>query len=234
MNREITSLACVLVLLLPLFVGHQPPPPPAVNPANPEPLWWEIRLELRAEGEYRTQEGETGYSGEYRLDILWTGTIERDADDYRLFHAHSKVLHWEAKERAISPQSTKTLTTREFAICPEFKMLYILKKEARLHLAFFVAGFPAPRNDSTDKYFIALPASEENDQNSSESDYGSFITRGSNRICLEERDIFKPDLEKKFNWSWKHEQWLQRQKRTVLFANQHWAEVKISIESHYK
>lgn len=234
MNLRKKSFACALVLFLPLFLGHAPPPAPADVPGTKEPLWWEIRLALTADGEYRTQEGETGYSGEYQLDLLWTGMMERDADDYRLFHAHSKILQWEAKETATSPQSTKILTTREFEVCPELKMLYILKKEGGLHFAFFVAGFPAPRNASTDKHFIALPTSEENNPHSSESGYNSCLTQGSNRICLEENDILRPVLEKKFNWSWKRQQWLQRQKRTVLFANQHLVKVKITIESHYK
>ncbi len=231
MERTKRTITRFLVLWLPLLLTAWTH---SAFEVKKEPLWWEIRLVLTAEGEYRTQEGETRYSGEYQLGILWTGTMERDADDFRLFHAHSKILSWDAKETADPPQSGKILTTREFEVCPEFRMQYILKKEGLLHFAFLVSGFLAPRSASTNKLFIDLPASAENHQPASEIDYGSHITHGSNRISLDEHAILGADFEKNFTWRWAHQQWFLKHEKTVFLSNRHNAEVNISIESHYK
>jgi len=205
----------------------------AGRPAE-EPLWWDLKVELKTEGEYRTQEEETVYSGDFQLTVLWTGTMERDSEDYRLFHGRSEITRWNAREIASSPASAETLTSRDFRDVPDFNMEYILKKEGQLHFAFFVNGFYAPRNESAEKDFIPLPSTEETQQNFSEANYRPYVVTGSNRVCLEERDIYDRACHKEFAWTWKRQQWLFKEKRTTLFTARHQARVHISVTPHYK
>jgi hypothetical protein len=199
-----------------------------------EPLWWDLEVELKTEGEYRTQEEETVYSGDFELTVLWTGTMERDSEDYRLFHGRSEITRWNARETASSPASARTLTSADFGDVPAFNMEYILKKEGRLHFAFFVNGFYVPRNESAEKDFIPLPSTEENQQSFSEVNYRPYVVTGSNRVCLEERDIHDRACHKEFAWTWKHQQWMFKEKRTTLFTVRHQARVHISVTPHFE
>ncbi len=58
MERTKRTITRFLVLWLPLLLTAWTH---SAFEVKKEPLWWEIRLVLTAEGEYRTQEGETRY-----------------------------------------------------------------------------------------------------------------------------------------------------------------------------
>lgn len=198
------------------------------------PLWWDLKVELKTEGQYRTQQEETVYTGNYQLTVLWTGIMERDAEDYRLFHGRSETTRWSAQETASSPTSLKTLSGDDFRDAPKFNMEYVLKKEDQLHFAFFVNGFRGPRNESAQKSFILLPFTEENQLSLSGPNYRTFIVAGSNSVWLDERDIYKKACRKEFKWTCKQQQWSLKEKRTTLFSNRHQARVLVSVSPHYE
>jgi hypothetical protein len=219
-----------LLLSLGVLIGGQ-----KKEPQNSKaPLWWELKVELKTEGEYRTREEKTAFSGDYQLTVLWTGTMERDAGDYRLFHSRSETTRWKAQETADSPASLKILTSDEFRDVPQFNMQYVLRKDDRLHFAFLVEGFYAPRAASAEKRFIPLPVTRECPEILPEPDYGSFIVRGSNSVSIEESEIYKKAVDKEFAWTWKHQEWMPREKEPSLFSARHRADVRISVTPHYE
>lgn len=62
-----------------------------------EPSWWEIEIHLETIGDYPVKEGKKAYDGHYSFTLLWTGCMERDMDDYLIYHEASKLLQWEAQ-----------------------------------------------------------------------------------------------------------------------------------------
>ncbi len=227
--RKIFLLVAMLSFLGFLSGGEQK------SDRNPgAPLWWDLTVELKTEGEYGTREGETVFSGDYQLTVLWTGTMERDEEDYRLFHGRSETPRWKAQETADSPDSVRILAGDEFGDSPKFHMEYVLKKGDRLHFAFFVEGFSAPRAASIEKRVIPLPAAEECPESLPEPVYGSFIVEGSNGVSLEEKKIYRRAMRGEFAWTWERRQWQPKEKETSLFSARHRASVRISITPHWE
>jgi len=196
------------------------------------PLWWEIELVLTTKGDYKLEEAPATYSGNYSFTISWTGTMEKDDADYLLYHSNCKLVEWEAGEELSRPEVLKFLKTDEFANKPEFKLVYILKKEADLHFSFWVEGFFVPQNESPNKFYLCLPSSEENAQSVSGIEYNSFVSKGSNQISFEEDKLSSAPVEKTFTWYWKNQRWTLLQDKTVRFSNSHQVKVKISIVPH--
>ncbi len=228
-RRKLSLLTSALLCLGILPVG----PKNAAQDRKP-PLWWELRVQLEAEGEYRTREDETDFSGDYQLTVVWTGMMERDAGDYRLFHGRSETTRWKAQETANSPFSVRVLTSDEFRDIPRFNMEYVLKEDDRLHFAFLVEGFYAPRAASAQKNFIALPVTEECSGSLPEPDYGSFVVRGSNNVSFDEKEIYQKTVDKEFAWIWKRQEWRLRERETSLFFARHNVGVHVFIKPHYE
>lgn len=196
------------------------------------PAWWEISLLLHSEGEYVCKEGKQSYKGDYSLTCLWTGCMEQDMDDYLIYHETCDLLEWKAQEKSKSPESQQYLAGNDFSGKPSFDFHYILRRGKNLHFNFQVHSFYVPQNYSDHKFYLILPASEENIKDPSKFDYNSFVIKGSNSVFLEENDIYHDKVEKFFTWKWKHHNRLQTGKRPVSFSNSHKVEVKVSITPH--
>lgn len=198
------------------------------------PLWWEIRILLISDGNYTTKEGKASYSGKYSFTIRWTGCMEKDDLDFLLYYENSELIKFKAEEKGIFPETTRTLSTKDFLDKPSFSLNYILKKGDNLHFNFIVKGFLTPLNESEHKFFLILPASEENSLESSEIDYNSFITKGSNSVFLDEKRIYLSNVKKKFTWEWDYKKWHIIQDKQVFFSNTHEVKVEIFIKPHFK
>lgn len=197
------------------------------------PDWWEIKVTLSVDGEYKLEAEEEDYSGNYSFTILWTGTMERDDSDYLLYHINSEMLSWEAREKAAAPDFLKSLQTEDFEDKPFFCLNYILRKEENLHIDFACQGFPVPENESLDKFYLNLPSSQESSERLSKNDYDSFISKGSNSIFFKEKEIYLGPVDKDFSWTWKHNRWLVNEARTAYASHSHKVKVNISIMPHF-
>jgi len=222
-KKEIIVLLIRLLVICPLILSTR----------VPSSLWWEIKVTLIADGEYKMEGGEKTYSGNYSFATLWTGTMERDNTDYILYHLDSEILRWEAQEKAVSADFFNLLTTSDFAEKPCFNLNYILRRGDVLHFDFSVQGFDVPRNESPDKFYLNLPCSEENNHKLREINYNSFVAKGSNRISFEEKEIYLAPQEKTFVWTWKSQKWMLKQERTVFLSNGHKVKAHISIKPHH-
>ncbi len=197
------------------------------------PLWWEIKILLVSDGSYTIKEQSSAYSGRYCFTILWTGCMERNDDDFLLYYENSELVSFEAEEKGSYPDSTRILGTEDFKDKPSFHLNYILRKDEGLYFDFIVHGFQAPLNESKYKFYLNLPESEENPLELSEIDYGSFVSKGSNLIFLEEKKIHSETVEKKSSWEWNYQKWRLVEKVPVFFSNSHQVTIDISIKPHF-
>jgi hypothetical protein len=198
------------------------------------PRWWEIRILLISNGNYEVEERNSSYSAHYSFTLLWTGCMEKDNGDYLLYYENSELISFEAEETGIYPESVKVINTDDFHDKPAFKLNYILRKGENLHFDFFVKSFLIPQNKSERKFQLSLPASRENSRHSSEIDYNLFVSKGSNLIFLEEKEIYLDSVEKKFAWKWGYKKPHIPQSVPKFFSNSHDVKVKISIAPHFK
>ena len=197
------------------------------------PLWWEIKILLVSDGDYKVSEGRSSYYGNYSFTILWTGCMEKNDDDFILYYENSELVNFAAEEQALFHDSIRLLSTKEFIDKPSFKLNYILRKEDNLYFNFIVNGFLTPQNNSQNKFYLNLPSSEENAIYSPEINYDSFITKGSNHVYLLEKDIYSDSVEKKSSWEWKYQKWQMIQNNPVYFSNSHQVNIEILISPHF-
>jgi hypothetical protein len=223
----------LLLLLLPLAPLLSSGFHPLDKTLNRTPLWWEIEMLVTTSGEYRQEEKQIACSGRYSFSILWKGSMERDDSDYLLYCLSSDLLDWEAQEKAISPGRATILTVKDFEEKPCLNLNYILKKEENLHINFEVQGFMVPRSASLDKFYLPLPVSKESSQENSPIDYDTYIVKGSNQVMIGEKDIYLGRAEKKFSWTWKHQQWLLKSNLPVFDSSSHEVKVKVTITPHF-
>jgi len=197
-----------------------------------KPPWWEIKMTITVQGEYRQDAREVVHSGTYAFTIVWTGATEKDPDDYILYHTNYELKHWEAEERAAYPQEIRFFTTRDFPDKPELKVNYVLKIEGGLYFDFFIKGFEVPLSPAPEHFLVQMPASEENTSGPAAGSYNTHVQTGSNRVYLEEKQFQKASLEKDFAWTWKSQTWVQQMENSIYQANSHKVQVKIFIEPH--
>lgn len=230
--KKLFILFLIFLLTAPGFL------PPAYSLLSPFcdqalPLWWEIKILLISEGNYKVDEEKSSYSARYSFMLLWTGCMERDNGDYVLYYENSELLSFEAREKCVFPESVQIISAEDFRDKPSIKLNYILRKGENLHFDFIVKSFLIPQSKSVNKFYLNLPASEENSYHSSEIDYDSFVSKGSNLIFLDEKEIYLAAVEKKFAWEWKYQKWHITQNKPVSFFNTHDVEVKISLDPHF-
>jgi hypothetical protein len=218
----------VVVLPLALFFGRDRPAAALAS----SPSWWDLELRLATEGRYRMDQKEFNAEGSFRFIISWTGIMERDEADFRLFHNRSEIVRWEAEERSSQPDGLRLLTAADFSEKPSFDFNFLLKQGELLVFDLATQGFSVPVSESPEKFFLILPSSAENGQSVEGVDYNKGIRKGSNRVALPAEAILKGPVEKKFAWDWKNEQWLLRQDRTLHVLNQHTVKLTVIVRPH--
>jgi len=195
-----------------------------------KPPWWEVKMTITVQGEYRQDAREVMHSGTYAFTIVWTGAMEKDPDDFILYHNSYELAHWQAEERAAYPQEIRTLTTQDFPDKPELKVNYVIKKDGGLYFDFFIKGFDAPLSPAPEHFSVQMPASEENALGPAGGSYNPHVQTGSNKVFLEEKQFEKASLEKIFAWTWKYQTWVQQMDRSIFQSNSHKVQVRVFIE----
>ena len=202
-------------------------------PLQIRPYFWEIKLVLSSNGNYKVENGERSNIGQYSFVLLWTGCMEQDMDDYIIYHETSELVEWNAREEVHSPEASQIISGDDFSERPSFDFHYILRRNKDLHFDFQVDGFSVPQDNSDPKFYIALPSSYENKKLSPQVDYNAFLLRGSNSIQIEEEEIYHHMIEKAYCWVWEFHQSLDTKKRPVSFSNSHNVKVMLTIIPHY-
>jgi hypothetical protein len=218
-----------LVLLFP----QQGPLGTSSMTAQLTPLWWEISIVLQTEGEYVLEGEESDCRGNYSFLIHWKGCLEKDDDDYLLYHMDSRLADWKAQETVSSPRNATTLTTHDIKKKPSLSLRYILRRETDLFVNFLVKGIVVPESGGEESFFLFFPSSEENGQRRAQVDYNACIVEGSNGVSLKEAEIYAEPVTKEYSWTWKHQQRESRQGVTVSASQSHRTSVSLCIIPHY-
>ena len=190
---------------------------------------WDVKMIIEVRGDYRMETPGVKVAGTYAFVVRWTGTMEKDDEDYLLVHNSSDLTKWEIEEKADAEGALRILTTGDFPDKPALKVNYILKLEDGLHVDFAVEGFDVPRTIATEGFELIFPATNENIAHFGGLNYDLFVKNGSNKVVMDENAIHRGPAEKTFGWTWKHQAWVQKQERTIFQANAHQAKVKIEI-----
>jgi hypothetical protein len=193
------------------------------------PHWWEVRVDLKTDGDYRLDGGGPAFSGHYSFSVCWTGWLERDDHDYLLYRLDSRLSDWKAHETSLLAESNGALTTEDFEERPAFALKYFIRDGEDLRLDFIVGGMAVPQASPDDSFALLLPSSAQNGQKESQVDYNAGVIKGSNRVELPESEIYAGPVAKTFTWVWKHDQWLPQARRTVFTSQSHRVEVSVSI-----
>ena len=197
------------------------------------PIWWNIKVLLSTEGEYQLKQKGTSYLGDYSFKILWKGSMETDDSDYILFHEESRLIEWKFNEQSVSSKLVQMISEKDFKEKPIFHMNYILRIEKDLHFDFYIDGFYIPQNNSLYKHYLHFPCSSECSTNHPEIKYNSSIAKGSNRIFLNEKEIYDSEVKKCFDWTWKQYVWPSTQDIHGLITNFHNVKIQIFITPHF-
>ena len=199
---------------------------PSLSPEIPSR--WDINVLLSSKGKYKVRESDTTYLGTYTIKALWKGCIEKDEEDFLLFHESCDLLEWDIQEAFNSPNSTALLTRKDFPEKPVFDFRYLLHKGGEIHLDFVLRGFFIPRKRSKHTFYLDLPTSKENSE-SSNVVYNFYVNKGTNKVSLDSEKILRNSVEETYNWSWNHQKWFPGAEETVFFSNSHNVDVRITV-----
>lgn len=200
---------------------------------KPQPSWWEIEILIESKGTYSLTRKDVSYKGDYSFVLEWTGCMEQDDEDFLLFHEDWNLRSWEASEKAISPSSRVVLSTLNFQEKPRFRLNYILKREDFLFFDFAVLGFSIPQHMSGENFLLTLPASAEYADQAGTS-YNVYVTRGSNRIVLQEKTLKKENVKKSFAWHWEDKEHPSGEKNVNHFFHGHDVKVTVTMLTHFE
>jgi len=195
-----------------------------------KPPWWGVRFTLNVRGTYAVKEPERTFAGDFTYKANWEGTVERDGEDFLLYHAKTDVQDWTIREKDTLPGSSRVLTEKDVSEEPRLRLNYILRQGQDVRFDFEVEGFQVPLGPSPEKFELVLPSSREGAEEGTV--YDASISKGTNRIRIAEDGLEKAGLEKSFSWDWKRQQWAVRENGAVQVAGSHKVTVVVTITRH--
>ncbi len=225
---RLTLSARRFLATLPLFIGIAICLSSAGQQKDAPPSWT-VGLTLDVRGNYKMDARRIKVDGTFAIIFRWTGTIEKDADDYILVHNDCRLTKWEIEEKCDVSGSLKTLSTEEIPDKPALKVNYILKSGENLVFDFAVEGFEIPKSKAPAGFYLVLPASRENLAHSGGIGYDLFVKSGSNMIVMDENSILRGPSEKTFVWTWKFQTGIQTLDGTAFQSQTHEVKAKIEI-----
>jgi hypothetical protein len=164
--------------------------------------WWDIRLHLTVNGRYAYDGPDRLLKGEFRYEVAWTGAMEKDGDDFILYHGRIETLGWKLREEDGTAGSVAApLSERDTDRKPGFRMIYILGDGKRLRIYFAVDGFRIPLQEVRENFDLILPSSKSDAED--QSDYSVSIIKGCNDVVLNRKAFLERAVEQDFGWSWK-------------------------------
>jgi hypothetical protein len=198
--------------------------------AKADPPWWDATLTVDGRGEYesRSDAEETRYAGSFAFAFAWTGTLQKDDEDYILVHKTCRLTDWRIEERGTVRGDVATLTAGDIGDRPELQVRYILRREGGLHMAFDVAGFDVPKLAAADAFPLVLPMTAESVAAAGRK-YDLFVKSGSNRVVVAEAALARGPADAKFAWTWKNQAWVQKREANVFQSSGHEARVRLLI-----
>lgn len=206
--------------------------PPSGGEVKSPGEWWEIELLIRSEGTYILRKTQDSASGTYRYKIRWTGSMERDEEDFLIYHENWRLLEWDIKEEDVRSGSQNIFTTKDFSAKPEFDFQYFLKRGNHVCVAFQVLGISVPCVDFPEKFKLLMASTREGPAFPKHSEYSAFLERGSNSILLDPKEVGSEQTRKHYRWNWKRQKWHPSKSGMIFFSHEHDVDVEIAIIPH--
>jgi hypothetical protein len=200
--------------------------PPSAAGSGPA---WNVLLRIESGGDYRLEGPTARTDGTYSLEFVWTGTIEKDDEDFLLVHTACVLKSWRIEERNTDGDIFRMLTERDTPDKPELKMNYALNDEGRVRFDFTIAGFDVPLAGSTESFPLVFPLSAESGSKTGTVAYNAAVKSGSNDIAVDTAKIMRGPAEETFAWTWRRQAWIQLSDSLVFQANGHSARVTLAI-----
>jgi len=195
-------------------------------------IWWDVSLTLTVKGDYTVKDAGSSFKGDFSYAASWAGTMERDGEDYLLYHLETSTLGWEARETGQPAKGSPVLTEKEAGVRPLLKLNYILRQGKNLEFDFVVESIPIPLAPSAGKYQLFLPCSREHVRDRSHLLYNEFVSGGSNGVAIPEDALAERLLEKTYSWQWKRQGWVLQEEEPVFVSSRHRAEVTVCLVPH--
>jgi len=228
-NETVRVTATVLVRTLLAFglsIGFAVP---GSSETNRPPRRWKIEIRLITEGSYSVREGSRSFSGDFLYEAAWSGGMERDDDDFLLYHIQNKIVRWKLEEDAEAGEGGEPSSLKELPEKPVFRMNYILTEGPRLRFDFAIEGLAVPRAASVNKFELAFPRTKSGSPDSAAAGYDGAVIQGSNDVCLRVVDTGLPRVERSFRWRWKNRQASPRSSLEASFAGSSETRVQVTM-----
>jgi hypothetical protein len=193
----------------------------------PEPSWWEIALRVDVKGGYVVRAGGRTYSGDFSGRTRWSGVLERDGEDFRLFMNVAEVPDWRLHET--ETRGDKILAARDGEARPRPVLSYVLRQGTDILLDFRLESLDIPLSPAPAAFRLPLPRSAESPRELGEPDYNAEVREGSNTIVLSDADVGGRPSEKTFRWTWESRRWGLGQAGTPSFTGRYTAEVVVRV-----
>lgn len=199
---------------------------------SPRPAWWEIRLNTTVKGGYTLKGGSSPISGEYTCRARWEGSLERDGEDFLLYHLKTEILEWRLAERTSRPGGESVLGEKDTDVRPLLRLNYVLKDGPDVQLDFDLMGVPIPLHPFPVKLALEFPSSEVERYLFPGSNYGDFVCQGSNRVVIPGSDLLRSAAKRTFSWEWRRDRRIAAGPGTCLVTERHVAEAVVSLITH--
>jgi hypothetical protein len=224
-------LLLLSVLVLAFFAVHVRPI--SLFDQSQTPQCWEVRINMKTDGDYRLEEGGPAFAGRYSFVVCWTGWLEKEDNDYLLYRLDTQLLNWTAEETTSLTENSEFLTAEDFRERPTFSLKYIIRDGEDLSLDFIVDPMTVPQARSEGGFPLLLPSSEQHNQRESQISYNAHIIKGSNRVKIPELAIYAGPVARTFAWEWRHQEWLPQERQTTFASQSHDVEVDVSITPRF-
>ena len=200
--------------------------PPEAGP------WWDVSLSLCTDGDYLFRNSGKTRTGEFSYEAMWAGTMERDQEDFLLYHIETRTLAWRIREKSPEADGSPGSTERETAARPVLRLNYILRNKDGLDFDFVVESIPIPLAPSPEKFPLFFPCSEEHVRDRSHLIYNDFVSGGSNLVRIPLDALSTNTFEETFRWEWDRRGWTLGESEPVYISSRHQTVVTVCLVSH--
>lgn len=192
--------------------------------------WWEVRLDLSADGEYSVRGGGVPVAGEYACRARWEGRLEQDGEDFLLVHLRTEILDWRLREWS-GPAGREDVLEAPAEVRPELRMSYVLKDDREVEFVFELGGVAIPLHASPLTVPLELPRASGRAPGEPGQRYGDFVCRGSSRVAIPETDLHGRS-RRRFSWDWRRERRPLKGGVDFSVSQSHTVEVVVAVVAH--
>jgi hypothetical protein len=168
--------------------------------------WWQIKMHIIVSGEYAYRIDDKGFDGNYSFSAELIGTMLEDGEDYFFLQVFHDIQKMKWKETVFNGNQRSEIDLPG-KIKPGIAIEYVLHNRNIISFAVDTEPvtvplcfpfFPLPTRS------LRFPKSAGDASVGTDSKYNKKIIGGSNRVEIQDRDIYdNVELNKSFEWNWK-------------------------------